>query len=80
MISTSKNMYINKLHNIVNKYKNKYHNTIKMKPVDINSSAYIDFDKKITKLNLKLMIMLEYQNIKTFLKKTMFQIGLMKFL
>ena len=53
MISTSKNMYINKLHNIVNKYKNKYHNTIKMKPVDINSSAYIDFDKKNNKAKFK---------------------------
>ena len=31
-------------------------------------------------LNLKLVILLEYQNIKTFLKKTMFQIGLKKFL
>ena len=34
--------------------------------------------KKI--LNLKLGILLVYQNIKTFLQKTMFQIGLKKFL
>ena len=31
-------------------------------------------------LNLKLVILLEYQNIKTFLQKAMFQIGLKKFL
>ena len=31
-------------------------------------------------VNLKLMIFLEYQNIKTFLQKAMFQIGLKKFL
>ena len=31
-------------------------------------------------LNLKLVILLEYQNIKTFLQKSMFQIGLKKFL
>ena len=31
-------------------------------------------------LNLKLVILLEYQNIKTFLQKAMFQIGLKKLL
>ena len=31
-------------------------------------------------LNLKLVILLEYQNIKTFLQKAMFQIDLKKFL
>ena len=31
-------------------------------------------------LNLKLVILLEYQNIKTFMQKTMFPIGLKKFL
>ena len=31
-------------------------------------------------LNLKLVILLEYQNIKTFLKNAMFQIGLKKLL
>ena len=31
-------------------------------------------------LNLKLVILLEYQNIKTFLQKAMFQISLKKFL
>ena len=31
-------------------------------------------------LNLKLVILLEYQNIKTILQSTMFQIGLRKFL
>ena len=31
-------------------------------------------------LNLKLVILLEYQNINSFLQKVMFQIGLKKFL
>ena len=31
-------------------------------------------------LNLLLVILLEYQNIKTFLQKAMFEIGLKKFL
>ena len=38
-------MYIDKLDNIVNKYNNTYHNTIKMKPVDVKSSTYIDSSK-----------------------------------
>ena len=36
----SKNMYINKLDDIVNEYNNTYHRTIKMKPADIKSSRY----------------------------------------
>ena len=35
MTSTSKNVYIDKLNDIVNKYSNTYHSTIKMTHVDI---------------------------------------------
>ena len=35
MTSVSKNVYIDKLDDIVNKYKNTYHITIKMKPVHV---------------------------------------------
>ena len=35
MISVSKNVYINKLDDIVNKYDNTYHSTIKLKPVHV---------------------------------------------
>ena len=47
MISTSKNVYIDKLDDIVNKYNNKYHKSIKMKPVDVKSSICIDSSKEI---------------------------------
>ena len=43
MTSGPKNMHINKSDHIVNKYNNTYHSTIKMNPVDVKSSAYIDF-------------------------------------
>ena len=43
MTSVSKNVYIGKLDDIVNKYNNIYHSTIKMKPADIKSSIYFDF-------------------------------------
>ena len=42
----SKNVYIDKLGNMVSKYNNTYHSTIKMKPVDVKSSTYIDSSKE----------------------------------
>ena len=62
----------------MNKYNNKYHRRIIMKPLDLKPSMYIDFNKELIRkfLNLKVMIMLEYQNKEIFLQKTMFQIGL----
>ena len=39
-------MYIDKLHDIVNNYSNKYHRTIKMTIVDVKSSTYIDYNKE----------------------------------
>ena len=42
MTSISKNEYIDKLDDIVNKYNTAYHSTIKMKPVDVKSNTYID--------------------------------------
>ena len=47
MTSISKNVSINKLDDIVNKYNNTYHNTINMKPDDVKSSLYIDSSKEI---------------------------------
>ena len=46
MTSVLKNVYINKFGDIVNKYNNIYHNTTKMKPVDVKSSTYIDSGKE----------------------------------
>ena len=43
LTSISKNVYIDKLDYIVNKYNNTCHSTIKMKPVDVKSNTYIDF-------------------------------------
>ena len=82
MTSISKKFYIDKLDDLINKYNNNtYHNTIKIKPVDVKSSTYIKQTNFIIKiLNLTLGILLEYQNIKTFLEKAMFQIDLKKFL
>ena len=56
MTSISKNVYIDKLDNIVNKYNNTYHSTIKMKPVDVKSSTYIDSGKEINDKDPKFKI------------------------
>ena len=40
-------MYFDKLDDIVNKYNNIYHSTIKMKPADVKPSTYIDSNKEI---------------------------------
>ena len=45
MTSISKNVYIDKLDDIVDEYNNTYHRTIKMKPVDVKDDTYIDFKK-----------------------------------
>ena len=39
MTSVSKNVYINKLDDIVNEYNNTYHITIKTKPVDVTDNT-----------------------------------------
>ena len=67
MTLISKNMQIDKLDDLGNKYNNTCRRT--MKPVDVNSGTYIDSSKEINNKdpNLKLVILLEYQNIKTFL-------------
>ena len=75
-------MYIDKLDDLVIKYNNTYQRTIKMKPVDVNQACILTSVEKIVKkpLDLKLMIMLEYQNKKIFLEKAMFYIDLKKLL
>ena len=82
MTAISKNVYFDVLDDIINKYNNTAHRTIKIKPIDVMDDSYAeyneDFNKKI--LNLKLATMLEFQNIKTFLLKDILQIGQKKFL
>ena len=42
MTSISKTVYTYKLLDIIKEYINAYHSTIKMKPVDVKSTTYID--------------------------------------
>ena len=56
MTLVSKNMYIDKLDDIVSKYNNIYHSTIEMKPVDVNSNTHIHSSKEINDENPKFKI------------------------
>ena len=47
MTSTSKNVNINKVDDIVNENNNAYRRTIKMKPVDVKDNTYNDFKKEV---------------------------------
>ena len=46
MTSISKNVYTDKLDEIVIQYKNTYHRFIKMKPFDVENKTHIDFGKE----------------------------------
>ena len=82
LTTVSKHVYNDKLDDIVNEYNNAYHRTIKMNPFEVKDNTCIDSVKEviIKILNLKLVIMLEYQNTKTFLLKGIVQTDLKKFL
>ena len=83
MTSISKNVYIDKLDDIVKKYNNAYHTSTKIKPVDVKDNTYIDFrievnDKNpIFKVGDHVRISL---NTKIYLQKGICQIGPKKFL
>ena len=55
MTSVSKNVYIDKLDDIVNKCNNTYHSTIKIKPFDVKSNRYIYSSKEINNKDPNLM-------------------------
>ena len=46
-------MYIDKSADIVNKYNNTYYNAIKMKPANVKSDTYIDFNVEKNDEDLK---------------------------
>ena len=56
MTSISKNVYIDKLDDIVYKYNNTYHTTIEMKPADVKDNTYINADKEINNKDPKFKV------------------------
>ena len=56
MTSISKNVYIDKLDDIVDEYHNTYHTTIKMKPIDVKDNTYINTSKEFTNKDPKFKV------------------------
>ena len=82
MTAVRKNVYFDVLDDIVDKYNNTVHRSIKMKPTDVTSDSYAEHNEYVNEksLNSKLLIMLEFQNTKTLLQKDRLKIGQKKFL
>ena len=56
MTSITKNVYIDKLEDIVSKYNNTYHSMIEMKLVDVKSNTYVNSGREINNKDLKFKI------------------------
>ena len=48
MAAVSKNVYFAELNNIVDKYNNTYHNTIKMKPIEVKVALVVNLKLAFT--------------------------------
>ena len=53
MTTILKNVYIDKLDDIVNKHNNAYHTTTKMKPTSVKDNTYIEFKKEVNEKDPK---------------------------
>ena len=55
MTAVPKNVYLNALDDIVTKYNNTVHRTIKIKPIDVTSDSYAEYneDSNVTKPKFK---------------------------
>ena len=56
MTSISKNVYIDKLDDIVKQYNNTYHTTIKMIPINVKDNTSIDFKKEVNNKDPKFKV------------------------
>ena len=56
MTAISKNVYFDMLNEIVNKYNNTVHRTIKMKPIDLTSDSYAEYNEGFNKKNPKFKV------------------------
>ena len=72
MTSISKNVYTDKLDDAVNKCNNTYLRKIKMKPIHVKTSTYIDLDVENNDEDPKFKVGgdVRIQNIRLFLQKS----------
>ena len=46
MTAISKNVYFDILNDIVDEYNNTYHNTIKVKPIDVKGDSFAEYNEE----------------------------------
>ena len=56
MTAISKNVYFDLLDDIVNKYNNTVHRTIKMKPIDVTDDSYAEYNEDFNKKDPKFKV------------------------
>ena len=56
MTTISKNVYIDVLDDIVNKYNNAVHKTIKIKPIDVTNDSYVEYNADSNKKGPKFKV------------------------
>ena len=56
MPAISKNVYFNVLNDIVEKYNNTYPKTIKMKPVDVKSDSFAEYNEESNEKDSKFKV------------------------
>ena len=56
MIAISKNVYFDVLDDIVNKYNNKVHRTNKIKPIDVTSDSYAEYNEDFNETEPKFKV------------------------
>ena len=82
MTVMSKNVYFDVLDDIVYKYNNTVHRAIKMKPIDVTSDSYAEYNEDSNEKDPKFKLgdHVGFQNAKTFLQKYTLKIDQKKFL
>ena len=56
MTTISKNVYIDVLNDISNKYNNTVHKTIKTKPIDVTGDSYVEYNEEFNKRGPKFKV------------------------
>ena len=56
MTAISKNVYFDELDNIVNKYNDTVHRTIKMQPIDVTNNSFVEYNEDSNKRNPKFKV------------------------
>ena len=82
MTAISKNVHFDVLDDIINKYNNTVHRTIKMKPIDVTSDSYAEYNEDSNEKDPKFKVgdLVRISKYKNILLKDTLKIGQKKLL